>query len=246
MGEDVILRLENVNAGYEKLQTLFDVTLEVPRGKITVIVGPNGAGKSTLLKTMFGLTKVYSGVIKLEGEDITRLPPHERAKLGMAFIFQLNNIFANLSVIENLRLAGHDLPREVLEERIREVFETFPRLKERAKQKAGTMSGGERQMLAMGIGMIRRPKIFLIDEPTAGLSPKLAKEVLANVKKLNEQGYTIVLVEQNVKAGLEIGDKGVLVVNGRVVFDGPAKELLARRDLAKLYLGVGGGELGGS
>ncbi|MCE4629707.1 MAG: ATP-binding cassette domain-containing protein, partial [Desulfurococcales archaeon] len=128
----------------------------------------------------------------------------------------------------------------VLEERIREVFETFPRLKERVDQKAGTMSGGERQMLAMAIGMIRKPKIFLIDEPTAGLAPKLAKGVLENVKRLNEQGYTIVLVEQNVKAGLEIGDKGVLVVNGRIAFDGPASELLARKDLARLYLGVGG------
>ncbi len=236
---DAMLRLEKVNAGYEKLQTLFDVTLEVPRGKITVIVGPNGAGKSTLLKTMFGLTKIYSGKIYLEDKDITRLPPHERAKLGMAFIFQLNNVFANLTVLENLRLAGHDLPPEVLEERIKEVFDTFPRLKERLFQKAGTMSGGERQMLAMGIGMIRNPKIFLIDEPTAGLAPKLAKEVLYNVKKLNERGYTIVLVEQNVKAGLEIGDKGVLVVSGRIAFDGPAKELLARKDLAKMYLGMG-------
>ncbi|MCE4622296.1 MAG: ABC transporter ATP-binding protein [Desulfurococcales archaeon] len=235
-----IMKLENINAGYEKLQTLFDVTLEVPEGEITVIVGPNGAGKSTLLKTMFGLTKVYTGRIVFDNKDITKLPPHERAKLGMAFIFQLENVFANLSVRENLRLAGHDLPPDVLEERIREVFETFPRLKERVDQKAGTMSGGERQMLAMAIGMIRKPKIFLIDEPTAGLAPKLAKGVLENVKRLNEQGYTIVLVEQNVKAGLEIGDKGVLVVNGRIAFDGPASELLARKDLARLYLGVGG------
>jgi len=233
-----IMYLENVNAGYEKLQTLFDVTLEIPRGKITVIVGPNGAGKSTLLKTMFGLTKVYSGKVVFDGKDITKLPPHARAKLGMAFIFQLNNIFADLTVRENLRLAGHDLPKEVFEERVREVFETFPRLKERLNQKAGTMSGGERQMLAMAIGIIRKPKIFLIDEPTAGLAPKLAKEVLGNVKKLNEQGYTVVLVEQNVKAGLEIGDKGVLVVSGRIAFDGPAEELLARKDLARLYLGI--------
>jgi len=236
--EEPIMRLENVNAGYEKLQTLFDVSLEIPRGKITVIVGPNGAGKSTLLKTLFGLTTVYSGKVIFEGKDITGLPPHERAKLGMAFIFQLNNIFANLTVIENLRLAGHDLPKDELEKRINEVFETFPRLRERMYQKAGTMSGGERQMLAMGIGMIRKPKLFLIDEPTAGLAPKIAKEVLANVKRLNEQGYTVVLVEQNVKAGLEIGHKGVLVVSGRIVFDGPAEQLLARKDLAKLYLGL--------
>jgi len=237
---DAIMRLENVNAGYGRLQTLFDVTLDVPRGQVTVIVGPNGAGKSTLLKTMFGLTTVYSGRVLFEGRDITRLPPHERAKLGMAFIFQLNNVFAELTVWENLRIAGHDLPEEVLRERMEEVFQTFPRLKERLHQKAGTMSGGERQMLAMAIGIIRKPKIFLIDEPTAGLAPKLAKGVLQNVRRLNEQGYTVVLVEQNVKAGLEIGDKGVLVVNGRIAFDGPARELLARKDLARLYLGIGG------
>lgn len=238
--ERAILRLENVNAGYGRLQTLFDITLDVPEGKITVIVGPNGAGKSTLLKTMFGLTTVYSGRVLFLGKDITRLPPHERAKLGMAFIFQLNNIFADLTVWENLRIAGHDLDEATLKERLEEVFSAFPRLKERLNQKAGTMSGGERQMLAMAIGMIRKPKIFLIDEPTAGLAPKLAKEVLLNVKKLNEQGYTVVLVEQNVRAGLEIGDKGVLVVNGRIAFDGPAKDLLARKDLARLYLGIGG------
>ena len=240
MGEDNIIVVERVSAGYGGLQALFDVSLEIPRGKITVIVGPNGAGKSTLLKTLFGLTKVYKGRILFEGKDITKLPPHARAKLGMAFIFQLENVFAGLTVMENLKLAGYDLPPSVFEERLSEVFEMFPRLRERRGQKAGTLSGGERQMLAMAIGVMRKPKVFLIDEPTAGLSPKLAKEVLGYVKTLNEQGYTVVLVEQNVKAGLEIGDKGVLVVNGKIVFDGDARELMAREDLAKMYLGIGG------
>jgi branched-chain amino acid transport system ATP-binding protein len=236
--EEPIIVLEKVNAGYGGLQTLFDVSLEIPRGKITVIVGPNGAGKSTLLKTLFGLTTVYSGKVLFEGRDITRLPPHARAKLGMAFVFQLENVFAGLTVMENLKLAGYDLPPSVFKERLEEVFEMFPRLRERLNQKAGTLSGGERQMLAMAIGVMRKPKVFLIDEPTAGLSPKLAKEVLSYVKTLNRQGYTVVLVEQNVKAGLEIGDKGVLVVNGRIAFDGDARELLAKKDLAKMYLGI--------
>ncbi len=238
-GDDSIIVVEDLSAGYGDLQALFDVNLEIPRGKITVIVGPNGAGKSTLLKTLFGLTKVYKGRVLFEGRDITRLPPHKRAQLGMAFIFQLENVFAGLTVRENLKLAGYDLPSSVFEERLAEVFEMFPRLRERLDQKAGTLSGGERQMLAMAIGVIRKPKVFLIDEPTAGLSPKLAREVLGYVKTLNEQGYTVVLVEQNVKAGLEIGHKGVLVVNGRVVFDGDAKELMAREDLARMYLGLG-------
>ncbi len=237
-GERPIIRVVNVNAGYDKLQTLFDVSVEFPEGRISVIVGPNGAGKSTLLKTLFGLTKVYSGKIYFEKHDITHMAPHDRAKLGMAFIFQLNNVFAGLTVYENLRLAGYDLPDDVFEERLNEVYEMFPRLKARKNQKAGTLSGGEKQMLAMSIGLIRKPKLFLIDEPTAGLSPKLAREVLGAVKALNDQGYTVILVEQNVKASLEIGHKGILVVNGRIAFDGPASELLAREDLARMYLGI--------
>ncbi|BAA79905.1 branched-chain amino acid ABC transporter, ATP binding protein [Aeropyrum pernix K1] len=235
---DWIIKLEDVSAGYGKLQTLFDVSLEIPRGLITVIVGPNGAGKSTLLKTMFGFTTVYKGRVLFENTDVTHMPPHDRAKIGMTFIFQLENIFRELTVYENLRLAGYDLPEDVFRDRLEEVFSMFPRLKERLGQKAGTLSGGERQMLAMAIGIMRKPKVFLIDEPTAGLSPKLAKEVLSYVRILNKEGYTVVLVEQNVKASLEIGDKGVLVVNGRIAFDGPAEELLARKDLAKMYLGV--------
>ena len=238
MPQDPVIVVDKVTAGYGGAPTLFDVSLEIPRGGITVIVGPNGAGKSTLLKTLFGLTRVFKGRVFFEGRDVTWLPPHERARLGMAFVFQLDNIFAGLTVMENLKLAGYDLPRRVFEERLEEVLEMFPRLRERLNQKAGTMSGGERQMLAMAIGVMRRPKVFLIDEPTAGLSPKLAKEVLSYVKTLNKQGYTVVLVEQNVKAGLEIGHKGVLVVNGKIVFDGPASELAARRDLARMYLGL--------
>jgi len=237
---DDIVRVERLNAGYGRFQTLFDVSVSIPRGGITAIVGPNGAGKSTLLKTIFGLTRVYSGRVYYEGRDITRMPPHERARLGMAYIPQLENVFRNLTIWENLRLAGYDLPPEVFRERISRVFELFPRIKERLNQKAATLSGGERQMLAMSIGLMREPRILLFDEPTAGLSPKLAREVLDSIRSLNREGYTIILVEQNVKAALEIGDKGVLVVNGRIAFEGPSGELLARKDLAKMYLGLGG------
>ncbi len=233
-----VIKLEEVSAGYGKLQTLFDVTVEIPKGEITVIVGPNGAGKSTLLKTIFGFTNVYQGRVLFDGRDVTQLPPHDRAKLGMTFIFQLDNVFRELTVMENLRLAGYDLQEEVFRSRLEEVFNMFPRLKERLGQKAGTLSGGEKQMLAMAIGVMRSPKVFLIDEPTAGLSPKLAKEVLTYVRILNKEGYTVVLVEQNVKASLELGDTGILVVNGRIAFDGPAGELLRSKDLARMYLGL--------
>ena len=235
-----ILRLEHVDAGYGKFHVLFDVDLEVPRGKITVIVGPNGAGKTTLLNTVFGLTTVYRGRVVYEGQDITRVPAHRRAKLGIGYTLQLFNIFATLTVRENLMLAAYDLPRRVVEERLEEVFELFPILRERLNQRAGTLSGGERQMLAIAISLLRKPKLLLLDEPTAGLAPKLAKEVLDSIRRLREQGYTVILAEQNARAALEIGDLGVLIVSGRIVFKGPARELLARKDLAEMYLGLRG------
>jgi branched-chain amino acid transport system ATP-binding protein len=235
-----MLVLEKVNAGYGKFHVLFDIDLTVPKGQITVIVGPNGAGKTTLLNTIFGLTTVYSGRIVLEGEDITHVPAHRRAKLGIGYTLQLFNIFSTLTVRENLMLAAYDLPKKVVEERLEEIFELFPVLRERLNQRAGTLSGGERQMLAISISLLRKPRILLLDEPTAGLAPKLAKEVLNSIRKLRDQGYTIVLAEQNARAALEIGDQGVLVVSGRILFKGAAHELLARKDLAEMYLGLRG------
>ena len=240
MAKDNMVVLERVDAGYGKFHILYGIDLEVPRGQITVIVGPNGAGKTTLLNTIFGLTTVYSGRVIYEGDDITKVPAHRRAKMGMAYTLQLFNIFSTLTVRENLLLAGYDVPRNVLEERLERVFELFPRLRERLNQKAGTLSGGERQMLAISISLIRGPRLLLLDEPTAGLAPKLAKEVFQAIRKLREQGYTIVLAEQNARAALEIGDQGVLIVSGRIVFRGAAHELLARKDLAEMYLGLKG------
>ncbi|MET1101340.1 MAG: ABC transporter ATP-binding protein [Pyrodictiaceae archaeon] len=239
MPEDIV-RIEGVDAGYGKFHVLFDVNLRIPRGEITVIVGPNGAGKTTLLNTIFGLTTVYKGRIVYKGEDITHVPPHRRAKMGMAYTLQLFNIFSNLTVRENLMLASYDLPANVVEERLKEIYELFPVLKERQNQKAGTLSGGERQMLAISISLIRSPELLLLDEPTAGLAPKLAKEVFQAIRRLREMGYTVILAEQNAKAALEIGDKGVLIVSGRIIFESDAKELLSRKDLAEMYLGLRG------
>ncbi len=233
-----ILVLRGVDAGYGKFHVLFDIDLEVPRGKITVIVGPNGAGKTTLLNTVFGLTTVYKGSIIYEGRDITRVPAHKRAKLGMAYTLQLFNIFAGLTVRENLLLAAYDQPRDLVKKRLEEIYELFPILKERQNQKAGTLSGGERQMLAISISLLRSPRLLLLDEPTAGLAPRIAKEVFQAIARLREMGYTVILAEQNAKAALEIGDVGVLVVSGRIVFKASAQELLARKDLAEMYLGL--------
>jgi branched-chain amino acid transport system ATP-binding protein len=233
-----IVKLENVVSGYGKFQVLFDVNLEIPRGRITVVVGPNGAGKTTLLNTIFGLATVHRGRILYKGSDITNVPPYQRAKMGMAYTLQLFNIFSTLTVKENLILATYDIPQDEAQKRMEEVFQLFPRLKERLFQKAGTLSGGERQMLAISISFLRRPELMLLDEPTAGLAPKLAKEVFEAVRQLGDQGYTIILAEQNAKGALEIGDEAVLIASGRIVAKGKAQELLERKDLAKMYLGL--------
>ncbi len=156
----------------------------------------------------------------------------------MAYTLQLFNIFSSLTVKENLLLATYDIPEDEAKKRMEEVFQLFPRLKERLFQKAGTLSGGERQMLAISISLLRKPELMLLDEPTAGLAPKLAKEVFESIRQLGDQGYTIILAEQNAKGALEIGDEAVLIASGRIVAKGKASELLERKDLAKMYLGL--------
>lgn len=231
-GSEPVVRLEGVTAGYGKFQVIFDVDFEVKPGKITVVLGPNGAGKTTLLNTIFGLTTVFKGRVVYEGRDITR------AKLGMAYTLQLQNIFSSLSVRENLLLATYDIPESEARDRMEEVFQLFPILKERLDQKAGTLSGGERQMLAIAISLLRKPKLMLLDEPTAGLAPKIVKEVFKSIRQLGDQGYTIVLAEQNARGALEVGDEAVVIVSGRIVVRGKAEELLRERDIAKMYLGL--------
>ncbi|MEB3816810.1 MAG: ABC transporter ATP-binding protein [Desulfurococcales archaeon] len=239
-GEDIV-RVEGLNAGYGRFHILFDIDLDVSRGEIFVIVGPNGSGKSTLLKTLFGLTKVYSGRILFEGHDITRMPPHARAKMGLAYLPQVGNVFSELSVAENLKMAGYTLDSSVLDEKIREVLEIFPFLKDKLNAKAKTLSGGQRQLLAMAMALIREPKIFMFDEPTAGLAPKAAQEVVDRILWLRrELGKTVILVEQNAKLALEIGDRAILLVSGRIAFKGKASELLSDKELGKRYLGLKG------
>lgn len=237
----VTLRTQALNAGYGRFHIIFDVDLEVRRGEILVIVGPNGSGKSTLLKTLFGLTRVYSGKVEFEGNDITRLPPHVRARLGIAYLPQTNNVFAELTVRENLKMAGYRLKPEVVEERTREVLELFPFLKEKLNAKAKTLSGGQRQLLAMAMALIRRPRLLMFDEPTAGLAPRAANEVVDRILWLRDElGKTVIWVEQNAKLALERGDSAVLMVSGRVAYSGPSSGLLADRDLGRKYLGLKG------
>lgn len=239
-----MLKIEEVNAGYGKFHILFDVSTRIDDKKLTVVIGPNGSGKSTFLKTICGLTTIYSGRIIYEQEDITRLPPHQIVRRGIAYLPQLGNVFLSLSVKENLLLSSYTLDRSEAKERIDEVLDYFPVLKERYNKKAITLSGGERQMLAIAMALVRRPKIMLFDEPTANLSPKLALEVLNKIVRLRDDyGVTIVVVEQNARKALEYGDRALLFVGGRINFDGEPDELLKHPELSSLYLGAQGPKL---
>lgn len=234
-----LLKTVNLYSGYGKLRVLFDINFEAKEREITVVVGPNGAGKTTLLNTISGLAKVHSGKVIFNGIDITKLPSHKIAKLGISYLLQMGNIVPGLTVYENLTLAGYLLPKEEVKGRVDEVLELFPRLKEFLHRKAGTLSGGERRMLAIGIALMRKPKVLLLDEMTTDLAPILAKMMLNKVVELRDKyGYTIVLVEQMAKRALEIGDRAYLLVSGTVRYEGDAQSLLRDPELGRLYLGI--------
>lgn len=237
---NMLLSAEGVSAGYGRLQVLFDVSAGFPEKQITVVVGPNGSGKSTLLKTIFGLTNLLAGKILFDGRDISRNPPDKVSRLGIAYLPQVNNVFNELTVRENLLMAGYVLDKKESEQRAEELAEAFPIVKEHRNRKAGTLSGGEKQMAAMAMALMRRPKVMLFDEPTGSLSPKIAQQVLSRISKIrDEYGITIALAEQNAKRALDIGDKATLLVSGQVSYSGEADELLKQPELARLYLGVG-------
>jgi branched-chain amino acid transport system ATP-binding protein len=234
-----MLTIEGITAGYGRLHVIFDIGADIKDKEITVLVGPNGSGKSTLLKTIMGITQVYSGKILFNGNDIVGLPPHVVTKLGIAYLPQVNNVFINLTVKENLLMAGYILGKDEANERTREVLEDFPVLKEYLNRRVGTLSGGERQMLAMAMAMMRQPQIMLFDEPTASLAPKIALEVLSRIVDLRDNnGITIMLAEQNARRALEHGDQAVLLVSGKIMYKGGSKELLNHKDLGKVYLGI--------
>ncbi|ACB40725.1 ABC transporter ATP-binding protein [Pyrobaculum neutrophilum] len=232
-----MIKTEGLDAGYGKLQVLFGVDFVAQPGKITAVLGPNGSGKSTLLKAIFGIAKIYGGRVYVGDRDVTKLPTHERAQLGVAYVSQLRNVFSTLSVLENLRLAGYGLSKDEFEERLREVAEVVP-LRDILGRRAGELSGGWRQLVAIAMALMRRANIFMLDEPTAQLAPKMANQVLEVVAKLREAGHTVVLVEQNARLALEVADDAYLLVSGRVHWSGPARKLLEERELGRLYLGL--------
>ena len=211
---------------------------ELLKGELVGIIGPNGAGKSTLVKSMFGLVEVRSGVVELMGEEITNLPAHQLVEKGVGFVPQTENVFPSLTVSENLEMGAYQLPKNQVEERIKEIADLFPRLGERIRQRAGLLSGGERQMLAMGRALMMQPTVLLLDEPSAGLSPALQVEVFENVTAINETGVSIVMVEQNATRCLKISDRGYVLDQGKNAYDGTGENLLNDENVIKLYLGT--------
>ena len=234
-----MLDIKKINSGYGKLHVLFDIDAVVNRKDIVVIVGPNGSGKSTLLKTIFGLTNIYSGSIKFKEEELVGLPPYQIAKRGIAYLPQVDNVFSNLTVKENLIMAGYTLDKEEANKKAAEVSEIFPIIKKYYNKKAETLSGGEKQMLAMAMALMREPEIMMFDEPTASLAPNIAMQIFDHIVSLRDDlGITIVIAEQNAIRALEHGDKALLLVSGRIIFKGDAKDLLSHSELGKLYLGI--------
>ena len=235
-----MLQVQDLVAGYGKLQVLNGVSIEARPKEVTVIVGPNGSGKSTLLKSISGLTTIFNGTIKVDGgSDQTQLHPHDIARRGIAYLPQTENVFTNLSSQENIKLAAYTLSKEEAQERSQEVLKMFPQLSNYMSTKAMNLSGGERQMLAMAMALIRKPTIMMFDEPTANLAPKIATQVLTTIASLADtMNLTLLLVEQNAKRALEIGDRAYLLVGGKNSFEGSAKALLEHEEFGRLYLGL--------
>jgi neutral amino acid transport system ATP-binding protein len=238
--ERPILEIRDLAAGYFDVNILHGISLSVPRGGIVSVIGPNGAGKSTLLKAIYGLLTPRGGTVVLRRDgaehDITGLKAHKITALGMNYIPQLDNVFPNMSVQENLEI-GAVLSRDGFEEQLERILAWFPRLKERRRQRAGTLSGGERQMLALGRALMIDPKVLLLDEPSAGLSPIVVDTIFDKIEEINRAGISMVIVEQNARRSLAMSDYGYVLDMGRNRFDGPGRDLLHDSKVVDLYLG---------
>ncbi len=233
-----MLVVEDLHVYYGKIKALDSVSIRIGEGEAVAVVGRNGAGKSTLIKTVMGVVRASRGRIIFEEKDITNLPPWERAKLGLGYIPEGRRLFPYLTVEENLVLGGYSIStREELRERLEEVYNLFPRLRERRKQLARTLSGGEAQMLAIARALVAKPKLLLMDEPSQGLAPVVVDEIFKKISELKESGQAILLVEQNVKKALEIADKVYILETGRLVLEATPEEALRNPLVKKAYLG---------
>lgn len=231
-----LLTAQDIYAGYGEADILQGVNLTVGANEVVVIVGPNGAGKSTAMKAVFGLVPVRQGRIEYVGEDITNQPPERMVARGIAYVPQEANVFPSLSVLENLELGAYAIAGDITP-RLEKVYEIFPRLKERRQQQAGVMSGGERQMVAMGRALMIEPRLLMLDEPTAGLSPRLIDETFERIREINALGIGVLMVEQNARQALAIADRGYVLASGRNRHEDTGAGLLADPEVAKMFLG---------
>ncbi len=231
-----MLKFENVNVSYGSVQILWDVNFHIDDGEIITIIGPNGAGKTTIAKTLMGLLKPTSGTIEFNGKQIHLAPTHQIVKDGIALVPEGRDLFPRMTIMENLQMGAYTSSEK--EDTLKWVFDLFPRLEERQKQSAGTMSGGEQQMLAIARGLMSRPKLLILDEPSLGLSPILVNKVFEIVKTLKSQGVTVLLVEQNIHHALEVSNRGYVLETGRITLEGASSELLDNNHVKEAYLGM--------
>ena len=233
----IILQAENITAGYTtEVNILYDVGIRLTSGQIVSVIGPNGAGKSTLLKTIFGILKPTNGKISLKDEDITGLKPDKVANKGISYVPQVDNVFPSLTIQENLEM-GAFIRNDDYSQRLNEIYDLFPILGDRRKQKAGQLSGGQRQMVAMGRALMVDPQVLLLDEPSAGLSPKLVEMIFEKIIDINKTGVSMIIVEQNAREALKMANHGYVLAMGRNVLDDSGDALLANEEIGRLYLG---------
>jgi len=231
-----LLTVDTITSGYGDMEVLHEISVELDTGEIVTIIGPNGAGKSTLMKTIFGLLKPTGGEILFDGRNITGLPPDRIVRLGMAYVPQVENVFPSLTAQENLEMGAFILTGN-FSDRLDDIYGLFPLLKERRRQRVGKMSGGERQMVAMGRALMLNPKLILLDEPSAALAPNLASMIFDRITAINQTGVAILIVEQNAKESLKLSDRGYVLASGRNRFEDTGKNLLTNKEIGELYLG---------
>ena len=233
-----LLKVDGITCGYGDMQVLTDVSIQVQRGEVVSIIGPNGAGKSTVMKAVFGLLHPWTGRIEFDGVDISRHEPYQIVETGMCYVPQVANVFTELTVDENLDMGAFVRSDDQVGQRKEQIFELFPRLHERRRQKAGKMSGGERQMVAMGSALMLDPKLILLDEPSAGLAPKMVDHIFERIVHVNRQfNVAVMMVEQNAKQSLQMAHRGYVMASGENRVEGTGDELLNDPDVARLYLG---------
>ncbi|MEB3780784.1 MAG: ABC transporter ATP-binding protein [Desulfurococcales archaeon] len=240
MSRSSILETRSLSAGYTDVPIVDGVDVYIDPGEIVALVGPNGAGKSTLLKAIYGIAKIFGGTVIFQSRDVTRLSPERKTMIGMGFVPQTENIFPDMTVEENLEMGAYLVDDEdKIRDAMEVVFNIFPQLRALRKILAGSLSGGQQRMLAVGRALMTRPKILLLDEPTAGLAPKIAMELLGILTKIREEtGISILIVEQHARRALELSDRGYVLVYGKIAAEGSGDEILSRPDLQKLFLGV--------